>query len=80
MKTISISQIIELNNILKNKGLHFKIHMHDACGGQSFSIEAEDKAACEGYYDEMYETIDEFFEKEHTELNYYEGKMGFGVK
>ncbi|KAB1438100.1 RDAC family protein [Candidatus Galacturonibacter soehngenii] len=39
MKIVSISQIIEINNQLKEKGLPYSIHLKDACGGQSFSIE-----------------------------------------
>lgn len=36
---VTINEIIELNRLLKGEGLQFKVHLHDACGSQSFTIE-----------------------------------------
>ena len=35
MNIISFNDIIEVNGILKDKSLNFRIHLRDACGGQS---------------------------------------------
>ena len=51
---ISFNDIIELNGILKDQGLHFRIHLRDACGKQSCWIEPLGQCACEGHFDEMY--------------------------
>ena len=55
MGYVSFNDVIELNGILKEKGLNFKIHLRDTCGRQSFWIEPFGNCACEGKYDEMYE-------------------------
>ena len=34
MYCISFNDIIELNGLLKDQGLHFRIHLLDACGKQ----------------------------------------------
>ena len=54
MSYVSFNDVIELNGILKDKGLNFRIHLRDTCGRQSFWIEPLGNCACEGRYDEMY--------------------------
>ena len=39
MSYVSFNDVIELNGILKDKGLNFRIHLRDTCGRQSFWIE-----------------------------------------
>ena len=39
MGYVSFNDVIELNGILKEKGLNFKIHLRDTCGRQSFWME-----------------------------------------
>ena len=48
MGYVSFNDVIELNGILKEKGLNFKIHLRDTCGRQSFWIEPFGNCACEG--------------------------------
>lgn len=36
MSYVSFNDVIELNGILKDKGLNFRIHLRDTCGRQSF--------------------------------------------
>lgn len=40
---VGIQEVIALNHLLEEKGLPFKIHLRDACGAQSFSLEALDE-------------------------------------
>ncbi len=58
MAVITFSNLIDLQNKIEPFGC--KIHMHDACGGQSFSLETKD----EKIDDEVYRIIESFF-KDH---------------
>lgn len=62
MSYVSFNDVIELNGILKDKGLNFRIHLRDTCGRQSFWIEPLGNCACEGRYDEMYQVVEEYLE------------------
>ena len=61
MYCISFNDIIELNGLLKDQGLHFRIHLRDACGKQFCWIEPLGNCACEGHFDEMYQVLENFF-------------------
>lgn len=39
MNYITFNEIIEVNGLLEEKGLNFKVHLRDACGKQSCWIE-----------------------------------------
>ncbi|MCR5265710.1 MAG: hypothetical protein K6E29_03845 [Cyanobacteria bacterium RUI128] len=58
--TIDITKIIELKNILEEK-FESKLHLHDTCGGQYFSVENLTPSAkdyIEYYFSERnYQTI-----------------------
>ncbi len=41
--TLTYNDIVELNHFLEEKTLSYKVHMHDRCGGQSFTIRAIDE-------------------------------------
>ena len=36
MNYITFNEIIEVNGLLEEKGLNFKVHLRDACGKQYF--------------------------------------------
>lgn len=48
MNYITFNEIIEVNGLLEEKGLNFKVHLRDACGKQSCWIEPLGNCACEG--------------------------------
>ena len=79
MGYVSFNDVIELNGILKEKGLNFKIHLRDTCGRQSFSIEPFGNCACEGKYDEMYEELEAYFGRKGCSVEYDDQKMNFVV-
>ena len=54
MAIITFNEIIEVNGILEQKHLNFKLHLRDACGAQALWIEPLGNCACEGHYDEMH--------------------------
>jgi len=37
---VTYNEISDMNHSLEDKGLNFKVHLHDACGSQSFTIDA----------------------------------------
>ena len=51
MNYITFNEIIEVNGLLEEKGLNFKVHLRDACGKQSCWIEPLGNCACEGRYE-----------------------------
>lgn len=79
MGYVSFNEIIELNGKLEEKGLHFRIHLRDTCGRQSFWIEPLGNCACEGRYEEMYQTMEEYFSGKGFRVEYDREKMNFVV-
>ena len=79
MSYVSFNDVIELNGILKDKGLNFRSHLRDTCGRQSFWIEPLGNCACEGRYDEMYQVVEEYLEGKGFSVQYDDQKMNFVV-
>lgn len=50
---VTFNEVIELNHRLEEKGLSFKLHLRDACGSQSFTMEPLSECSCEGKYEDM---------------------------
>lgn len=80
MAIVTFDQMIELNEMIKNLELHFKIHLRDACGGQSFWIEplGDDISADE--YEKLYMILDAQFAKNKMTIIYAADKINFTVK
>ena len=79
MSYVTFNDLIELNGILKDKGLNFRIHLRDTCGRKSFWIEPLGNCACEGRYDEMYQVVEEYLEGKGFSVQYDDKKMNFVV-
>lgn len=74
MAVLSIGEVPELNRILEPYG--FKIHLHDACGGQSFSLEGQKEPE-----EAMFRELEEFFSNHRMSVHYYGGdKLNFIAK
>ena len=71
--------IIELNNLLKERGLEYKIHLSDACGSQSMWIESLDPDASVGMDRELHKVITSFFEVQRIPLEYSADRNSFWV-
>ena len=73
MNYITFNEIIEVNGLLEEKGLNFKVHLRDACGKQSCWIEPLENCACEGRYEEMYQVRSkgQKIEFDETKLNFF---------
>ncbi|WP_394925470.1 hypothetical protein [uncultured Robinsoniella sp.] len=80
MKIISIQDIIECNQMLKEKELAFKLHIRDACGKQSFWIEPLGSEGGEMCGRDMYQALDDFFGQRGCKIAYSEDKLNFWVE
>lgn len=78
-KIITFNEVIELNHRLENRKLNFKVHLHDVCGSQSFSVEPLGNCACEGHYEEMQEEIKRYFEEQGIQIHFLENNLDFIV-
>ncbi|WP_077610490.1 RDAC family protein [Clostridium sp. Marseille-P2415] len=77
MKIVSITEILECNKFLNDRGLKFRIHLRDACGKQSCWIESCDAENNEEQYEKLYEALEEFFNRLRLKLEYGEDKTDF---
>lgn len=79
-KTIIIyNDIIEINQILTEHGLSFKLHMRDACGSQSFWVEPMSNCSTEGRYEEMQKTIKDYFARKNIEIQFLSNPLEFMI-
>lgn len=76
---LSFQDVIELNHCLEESGLNFKVHLHDACGNQSFSVEPLGDSACEGCNEEMMKVVSEYFQKKSISIRFLENHFDFVV-
>lgn len=77
MKIISFDDILNWNHELEKRQLGFKVHLRDACSGQSCWIEPLDEQGCEGKYEELYEILRSYFDKNGFDVQYSDDKMNF---
>lgn len=70
MTIISITMIIEVNQLLREQGLSYKVHLSDACGKQSMWIEALDGDVLAEPPAELYKAVEEYFSKQRIRLEY----------
>ncbi|MDF2888749.1 MAG: hypothetical protein K0R23_3134 [Lacrimispora sp.] len=77
MKIVSISEILECNQLLKDSGLEFKIHLRDACGKQSCSVESLSNSNGTEQYQALYETLEAYFKKLRFRVEFNADKTNF---
>ena len=53
MNYITFNEMIEVNGLLEEKGLNFKVHLRDACGKQSCWIEPLGNCACHAHKEKV---------------------------
>ncbi len=70
MNYITFNEMIEVNGLLEEKGLNFKVHLRDACGKQSCWIEPLGNCACEGRFEEMYQVVEEYFRSKGQKIEF----------
>lgn len=76
---LSFNDVIELNHCLEERGLHFKVHIHDACGNQSFSVEPLDNIDNKDSINEMMHVVSEYFQQKNIRICFLENHWNFVV-
>ena len=76
---ITFGEVIDLNHMLEAKNLSFRIHLHDACGSQSFTIEPTVNCACEDHYDEMKAEVEDYFNEKRISIKFSGDNLSFIV-
>ncbi len=77
---ITYNEVIEINHLLEEKELRFKLHLHDACGSQSFTVEALGNCACEGRSEEMKREITQYFSNKGIAIRFLDNDLEFVIK
>jgi hypothetical protein len=73
------NEVIEINHLLEEDNLRFKLHLHDACGSQSFTVEVLSSCACEGKYDEMKQKITQYFMNKGVSVRFLDSNLEFVI-
>lgn len=76
---ITYSDVIDLNHRLEEKKLNCKVHLHDACGGQSCTIEATDNSMGDAEYEKAREEIIGYFEAKRINLRFADHEKQFVI-
>jgi hypothetical protein len=80
-KTIlTYNDLYEINQKLEENELEFKLHLHDVCGSQSFTLELLRDDINENNYDKMKYVIENFFEEKHIKVEFLENNLEFVIK
>ncbi len=74
---ISFGDVIDLNHILHEKGNLFKVHLHDACGSQSFTIDVLNEDSGMNDYDSMKNEIIRFFQEKNISVKFSDNSASF---
>lgn len=76
---VTYNEVIEINHLLEEDNLRFKLHLHDACGSQSFTVEVLSSCACEGRYDEMKQKITQYFMNKGVSVRFLDSNLEFVI-
>lgn len=75
MAILSLTEVPELKKLAESFG--YTIHLHDACGGQSFQLEASGEETS----DSVFPALEEFFSARRMSVFYFgEDKLNFIAK
>ena len=76
---VTYNEVININHLLQEQGLQFKLHLHDACGSQSFTVEPLANCSCEGRYGEMNEVITNYFMEKGIQIRFLDNQLEFYI-
>ncbi len=72
---ITYNEISELNHSLEDKGMDVKLHLHDTCGTQSFTVKTG--ASCDKeQLEAMKQMVTEYFKERNITVDFYEEDQG----
>ena len=76
---VTFNDIIEINHIFNEAGLQFKLHLHDACGSQSFTVEPLSDFAFDGHYEDMKKVLINYFIEKGVTIQFLENGLEFVI-
>ena len=76
---LTYNDVYEINQKLDERELEFKLHLHDVCGSQSFTLELLSDNMPEKCYDEMKKVIRDYFEERQIKVAFLENNLEFIV-
>jgi hypothetical protein len=76
---LTYNDIYEINQLLEGKNLKYKLHLHDMCGSQSYTIEPLSSGAGEDHDEDMKETITQYFEQRGIQISFLENNLEFRI-
>lgn len=76
---LTYNDIYEVNQLLEAGDLRFKLHLHDMCGSQSYTVEPLSSCACEGRYEEMKSLVKEYFDKKGIQISFLTNNLEFKI-
>lgn len=75
MTIITFQEIIELNHILEEKEIPYRLHLKDRCGGQSIEIEALNGCEIDDSYSKLQEVVKNYFLKNRLNVQFDESRL-----
>lgn len=76
---VTFNEIIELNQLLKEEDLQFKVHLHDACGSQSFTIESFGESKEDEATYKMVDIIEKYFNNRRIQIQFSADQLSFQI-
>ncbi len=80
MAIVTIGMIVELNKLLEEQQQAYKIHLSDACGGQSMWIEALNDELLDTVPAQLIDTISGYFASQHMTVEFSPDKHACWIK
>ena len=72
MTILSFQEIIELNHILEENEIKYRLHLKDRCGGQLIQIEKLDDCNSNDSYTNLQEVVKNYFMKKRINVQFDE--------
>ena len=76
---LTYNDVYEVNRRLADLGIMFKLHLHDACGSQSFTLEPLTDNTSEEKQVEMRNVIIKCLEEKNVQIKFLENKLEFYI-
>jgi hypothetical protein len=76
---LTYNDVCVVNQLLQDKKIHFKMHLHDSCGTQSYTMEPLNEVSGENIYEEMKHCISEYFNNRGIDIRFFDNHLGFTI-
>lgn len=74
---VTFENLLEMNRRATEKGLAYKIHLSDACGGQTLWIESLQENDAYDNLDDLVQIIKDFFAEHRAEVEFGKDQKTF---